>query len=286
MLYFNFALAIWYLIYICYTIYLYLNCSVPYDSNIKGPITKAPRFINPAALSILFYNKITPEVLTSTILILIKRGSLIIKMNEGQSYIYKPSHDISTSDSQRIIVDLLIDTIGNGEKVSIKQIHDFCNNNHNSTDFLNDYYIWKKVIYKEIMKNTYFEPKTVYIHIKDIRLLGIILFVLNIILGYHTILGYFVIIPAFALMAYFKNVYKRTRKANDEYHKWLEYKKYLKTFNNEDDKETLWSLYIYGLIIKADIKNNSSKFILDLNNAVKRCFIRANLYGNRSLFKK
>lgn len=287
MIYFYMALGIWYFLYILYTVYLYLNCSRPYASEITGIFNKAPNAINPARLSMLMHKKITPESLTSSILILIKKKNLLLKSQDNKYYIYKSNNIINISESQKLIMDLLINTIGDTEKVSVDDIYHFCESNRNSSNFLNDYHLWKKVTFKEIMQYNYFEPKTIYIHIKDVRLLGIVLFILNILLGYHTFLGYFIIIPALLLMTYFKKIYKRTKEANDEYYKWIGYKAYLNSLDkNTVNQDELWMLYIYGLILGVNINNNASKFIIDLNNGIKRCFIRSNLYGNRNLFTR
>ena len=140
---------------------------------------------------------------------------------------------------------------------------------------------------KESNKKKFYEDKTEYTQVKAMRLFGIILFILNIILGYHSLIGYFIIVPACFIVLYFYKIYKRTESANEEYHKWLAFKRYL--YNIDEffyEKENIGSYIIYGLVLRLpelERKLNNFHCVEKLNHMINHNVILASLKGNRKI---
>jgi len=279
---------IWCLAFLGLILYLNFNCSVPYVPKFKAKVyPKIPSNLNPGELSNLMYKKISPDVFTATIMFLVKKGALTLKRTKEDFVLTLNDIDINLSPSQKVAISILINNIGDGKQVTFKQIEDYCESNHNCSEFLINYQLWKKMMIKESNKKRFYEEKTEYNQVKFLRGTGIVLFILNIILGYHSLIGYFIIIPAYFIVLYFYKIYKRTESANEEYHKWLAFKYYL---NHIDEyfyeKENIGSYIIYGLVLKIpDLEQKLTDFhcVEKLNNMINHNVILASLKGNRSI---
>lgn len=288
MTYYIFILIIWYFVCFLYAVYLYFNNSKPYYCEEIYNIKSVPYKVNPAELSILMYNKITPEVITATIVFLIKKGSISYKKLNNDYLIYKKNNEIKLNKGQKYLLELLFDEIGSQDKVKTSAIYSYCTNNRNSSNFLNSYSIWRRLVLNEISKNNYFEKKDSYIMARNIKIIGSILFIINIVLRYNLFLGYFIIIPSFLIMFYFRIIYKRTKEANKKYYKWISYGNYLNDKSKLlEDENFIYNSY--GLILNNGCnlcKTDNYEFVISLNEAIKKSLKRANLYGNRSIFIK
>ena len=279
---------IWCLAFFGMIMYLNFNCSVPYSPKFKEKVyPKIPSNLNPGELSNLMYKNISPNVFTATIMFLVKKGVLILKRKNEDFVLSLNNKDINLSPSQHVVVTMLIDNIGNGKQVTFKQIEDYCKSSHNSTEFLSNYQLWKKMMIKESNKKRFYEEKCEYNQVKFLRGTGIVLFLLNIILGFHSLIGYFVIIPAYFIVWYFYKIYKRTKNANEEYYKWLAFKCYL---NNIDEyfyePENIGSYIIYGLVLKMpklEKKLTNFHCVEKLNDIINRSVILSTLKGDRSI---
>lgn len=280
----------WYLLSIVLVIVLYFKSSKPYPSSFKGVMVKeAPDKLNPSLLSFLMYKKIVPEVFTAIIIVLIKRGFIKVIKDQDDYILEHQKINDKLSKSQKLVLDILFNSIAKDSRLKISDIGNYGNSNYGCSDFLLNYQILKKVIYKEIYENNFYETKTLYSYIKFYRIIAFILIVVNFIFKFHFVLGYIIIIPAYMVMIYFSKIYKRTKEANDEYHKWLGYKKYLLTLDaNQINKDNLPSYTIQTLILgiardffaKVDTDN---LFIVKLNSNINRLVFRSILYGNRSI---
>lgn len=279
---------IWYLSFIGFILYLYFNDSKPYVSKFKEQFfTKIPSNLNPGELSNLMYKKITPEVFTATIFFLVKRGYFTLRRTKEDFILSLKDESIKLSRSQELVKSILINDIGDGNQVTFKQIGDYCKGSHNCSSFLLNYQIWVKIMIKESNRKRFYEEKLEYIQVKSVRFIGLVLFILNIILGFHSLIGYFIIVPACFIVLYFCKIYKRTESANEEYSKWLAFKRYLEHIDEfEYKKEDIASYLIYGLVLKMpnlEQKLNDFHCVEKLNDLIFHNVIIANLKGNRSI---
>lgn len=279
---------IWCLAFLGMILYLDFNCSVPYTPKFKEKIyPKIPSNLNPGELSNLMYKDISPNVFTATIMFLVKKGLLTLKRTKDDFVLVNNNIDIELSPSQKQVITILIDNIGDKKKVTFKQIEEYCKSSQNASEFLLNYQLWKKTMIKESNKKRFYEEKTEYNQVKFLRGAGIILFLLNIILGFHSLIGYFIIIPACFIVLYFYKIYKRTERANEEYHKWLAFKRYLVHIDEYFyEPENIGSYIIYGLVLRIpDLEQKLTDFhcVEKLNNMINHNVILSSLKGNRSI---
>ena len=261
---------------------LYLNNSKPYNydniidiKNVDMPLSD---------LSLIIYKKIKPELLTSTIVKLIDDKKIILNKANDDFILIKNCDDEDLSKADFNIIDLLFNTIGSDNKVSLKKIDSFCKNNSGSSSFLMSYQIWKKLVYVSSNHSKIFEPKLDYSKVKFIQRMGIILFILNILLKYYFIIGFFMIVPSIFITIYFYNISKLTKEYSDYYYSFLNFRKELRENPNllENNK-----YFEYSILLKSydNVTNNNKKeFTKKLDIAIQKCYRSAILNGNRSLF--
>ena len=279
---FYIIMVLWYLYYIYLMIRLYLNNSKPYDydnimdiKNVDMPLSD---------LSLIIYKKIKPELLTSTIVKLIDDKKIILNKANDDFILIKNCDDEDLSKADFNIIDLLFNTIGSDNKVSLKKIDSFCKNNSGSSSFLMSYQIWKKLVYVSSNHSKIFEPKLDYSEVKFMQRMGIILFILNILLKYYFIIGFFMIVPSIFITIYFYNISKLTKEYSDYYYSFLNFRKELRENPNllENNK-----YFEYSILLKSydNVTNNNKKeFTKKLDIAIQKCYRSAILNGNRSLF--
>lgn len=282
---------VWYLAFIGIMTYLYFNDSRPYTTKVKGKIYRQiPSRLHPGELSNLLYKKIVPEVFTATILVLLKKGVLELKKTKNSHIIVLGKQEYKLSHSQKLVCNILINDMGNGEQVTFKQIEDYCNSSHSCSEFLFNYQMWVKMMIKESNKKRFYEDKREYNQVKSIRLLGVILFILNIVMGYNSPIGYFIIIPSLFIVLYFYKIFKRTEVANEEYTKWLAFKRYLQGIDKfKYNKEEIDNYIIYGLILKLpslEQKLRDNHYAETLNSFINHNVVSANLRGSRGFKNK
>lgn len=279
---------IWYLTFIGMILYLSFSCSVPNTPKFKEKIyPKIPSNLNPGELSNLMYKNISPNVFTATVMFLVKKGVLTLKRTKEDFVFIHNNVDTILSPSQHVVINILIQKIGNGKRVTFKQIEEYCKSSYNSTEFLSSYQLWKKMMIKESSKKRFYEEKTEYNQVQFLKVTGIILFLLNIILGFHSLIGYFIIMPACFIVLYFYKIYKRTEKANEEYHKWLAFKRYLINIDKcFFEPENIGSYIIYGLVLKIpNLEQKLTDFhcVEKLNDMINYNVILSSLKGSRSI---
>lgn len=285
-------LVLYYLFYIGVVLYLYFKLSRPYPGKPLERFNKnIPEKLNPIELSILIHHKIVPQVYTATILYLINIKALL-KTKEKGKLCLTINNDFSgkLSHSQQYVLDFLIKIVGDNKRVTFKEINEYCDDANGASTFLLNYDVWKRMATKEGSKKQFFEPKTHYMLASWTRNIGLILFILNIILGVHSYLGYFVIIPALFIVFYFSKVYKRTQKYNEQFYLWLEYGNYMKHINELGyEAKDINTILIYSIIldkleyVEPHLCDNNDLSIL--NNYILRCYSRSFLHGSRKLFK-
>ena len=279
---FYIIMVLWYLYYIYLMIRLYLNNSKPYDYDNIIDIKNTDMPLSD--LSLIIYKKIKPELLTSTIVKLIDDKKIILNKANDDFILIKNCDDEDLSKADFNIIDLLFNTIGSDNKVSLKKIDSFCKNNSGSSSFLMSYQIWKKLVYVSSNHSKIFEPKLDYSKVKFIQRMGIILFILNILLKYYFIIGFFMIVPSIFITIYFYNISKLTKEYSDYYYSFLNFRKELRENPNllENNK-----YFEYSILLKSydNVTNNNKKeFTKKLDIAIQKCYRSAILNGNRSLF--
>lgn len=280
----------YYIFFLGLIAFIYWNDSKPYTpAKLQNYTNNIPDKLSPIELSILVNNKITPQVLTATIYFLIVNKALVKSKEKKEIYLYRNlNYKGRLSHSQKYVIKLLIDIIGNGERVSFTNIEQFCGNSKGATSFLLNYEIWKRMAVAEGNKKNFFEPKTKNPLINWFSLIGIGLFLINIIFSFNVFFGYFLLLPAIFIIYYYKKIFKRTKKYNDKFYEWLEFSNYLKNIKQLGyDKENIHLYLMYSIVLdKLEFVEpcllKSDEFI-KLNAYVKKGYKRAYFRGSRSL---
>lgn len=287
---FYIVLVCWYIGVIVLLFVLYSKNSKPYATQFKEKYYKEiPSLLSSAELSYLLYHKVRPEALTSTVLNLINKKELIITPNENGYVLTKGEHKGNLSKLEDFTLGIFLDLIGNGKQVTLSEIQNFCHDYRTNSDFLFQYKIWHKIAKNEVLQKDFFEPKKAYRWTKFHRNVGVLLFLVNILGGYHLITGYLTLFPTWFLMFYFKKTYKRKDIYQEEYIKWLAFKNYL--LNHDKDKfipEFIKPSVVLEVIHQLHQQypdHLNVDFANQLNEGIKKCYHNANLNGRRSLKK-
>ncbi|MGE5455787.1 MAG: DUF2207 family protein [Ignavibacteriales bacterium] len=283
------AVMIWYVVFLIFIMYLSQAHSGEYKSQYKNSrYTDIPSKKLAVELSLLMYKKIIPEVLTVSIISMIDKGILRIERTMDDYVLYLNPHVNQNKmiASEKFIITLLFETMGEIDHVSFSTIAKFCDSNHGRSEFQLNYQLWLAIIRKETILTDYYEPKTCYTKIILYKYVGLILFLINIIFNYHTIIGYGMILPSFFLEFYFMHIFKRTRVANDEYHKWLSFKNYLPNSLGNNAGINRNELLYYGLLLK--VKNIETLLNDDycyglLNDGIKKCVRKSCHKGSKAV---
>lgn len=281
----------WFVFVILIAIYLYIRNFKPYKTSFNEDFyTQIPSMISPIELSDLMYKKVVPSALSAEVLKLFNEGILKIEKDSKDGERYIRLDRISNKDftiGKDYTVKLLINIIGNGSRVSIKEIYKFCERKRNCDNFLMEYKIWCRIMRKENFKHIFYENKTQYGLVRFLTIIGCILFIANIVGNFRINVGYATLLPAVLLLLYFTKIYKRTREANEEYHKWIAFKQFLE--NVENFKCTIMNpddYVIYGIVLGVkglEKKITNHTYYEEVTEALNRCIVRALLNGNRRL---
>lgn len=275
------VIAVWYSFTFLLAIYLYFKNSKAYDYEKEINVKEINRSLED--LSLLVYKKIVPEVMTASIVKLIDKGKIKLTSENNVFWLTKiEDEDLNKADFS--LMELLFDGIGNGDKVSVNQINEYCNKKSNNSTFLMNYQLWRKMSIVCSHKNELFEEKREYSVVKFVHILGILIFILNIILQIFNLFGFLIIIPAILIKVYFYKISKLTYDAAQEYYGWLQFRGSLRSDSSLFDSNRFLE---YSILLKC-YENINQKlkhdFIKELDIAVKKCYLNSYFRGNRSLF--
>lgn len=286
---FIYLCAGWFVLYAVVLIYLYVKNFKPYKPQFNMDFyTELPSAITPIELSDLMYKKIMPAALSAAVIDLFNEGIIKLVNDNGEDYICIDRINARDySIGQDYTVKLLINIIGDGNRVSVNEIYKFCDRKKNCDVFLMEYNIWVRIMRKENFKHIFYETKNQYGMVKFVTVLGCALFIANIAGQFRTIIGYVTLIPAIFILLYFTKIYKRTREANEEYHKWIAFKQFLENIENfqyaiaDPDKYVMYGTVLGIKGLEKKITNHA--YFDRIAEAVNRCFVRAILNGNRKI---
>ncbi|MDD4718436.1 MAG: DUF2207 domain-containing protein [Bacilli bacterium] len=287
-------IVIWYIVFISFLMIIYFLNMKPYKSKYMGTKIKSfPSKLKPVELSMLLYKKITSEVFTASILTLINNQNISIKKDKNDYILTLNTNNNNELDkNQKYIIDILFGTIVKSNSVKLSEIENYVNNKANATDLFTNHYIWKRMAQSETFQTYYYEPKIGYRLIIIYKYISALLVIINFVTGYHLLFAYALIILSIVLKLFFYSSYKRTKKSNDEYYKWISFKNYLLTLDNEpielDDEQTLDYL-IYSSVLGAtnnlrnDIFDGMDEFTIKLNEIITKGIFTATLFAQRKI---
>lgn len=277
---YNTIIIVWYGVFAILMLYLYLKSFKPYKTEFNDEFyTQIPSDLNLIELSNLINRNLNANTLAAYIINLINMGKLKIEVIDDKEYITKGAYIGQMTIGDEATIKLLLGTMGDGNKVSISDIYNFCERKKNKTVLLMEYQIWCKIMRKENYRHIFFETKEEYGLVKFIAFCGVLIFFVNVLAGIENFLGYSVLVPIFILLLIFSKIYKRTREANEEYKKWIAFKEYLDNINSFDIQVTQPEEYItYGtcLGIKGlEAKITNHNYCDKITEAINRSVVKA-----------
>lgn len=280
---------LWVIGYIFVIRYFYTVNSKPYISDFLEPTySQVPSSLNPPEIAVLLYKKVGIETLVASVLVLIKKGVIFVNA-KADDYVltYNPLENLSLS--QKYVISILFDIIGEGDTVTLHKIKHACDSSSGATNMLLEYESFKKGAYKDV-RYRFYDDKKGYKIMQYYSYIGAILLILNFVLGIHLLPIYLLFIPIIFLRIYFFGIYKRTKKANTEYFKWLGFKHYLLCEKQlpADQKE---SYYIYATLLDClesvtHTYKDANAFAWKLSKSLQHCTKKAILTGNRKIHFK
>lgn len=200
----------------------------------------------------LMKKNITPNSFSASILNLIYKKNIeieeVVDKKKTTKLILKNKDKISPSEE--VIINLLFETIGKDNAVTLKEIENYSKKETTARTFVNKYDIWKNLVIEDGKKEEFFETKM------NPKIIGGAYFGLAIILAilvsifnpsaYLVIMA--IIVFALIFLIYTLCLKKWTKKGREHYLKWNAFKKFLDDFGTFEDKDLpeiiLWEKYL------------------------------------------
>lgn len=211
---------------------------------------------SPSLVEYIISGKITDKSLTATILSLINKKILKVDkiVNSDDYKLILQNNKLELSEGEKIVLNLLINIIGNKKEVKLSSIKNYCSNYNNSAIFMMEYNRFimeeRKKVFKE---HIYTKASLIVIILIFISLFGIIMALIC----FEYNLWFLTIILAIILsisIPYILSIRFYTKNGFLKYKQCLGYKKFLEDFSRFKEKELLevplWDKYIiYGVVL-------------------------------------
>jgi uncharacterized membrane protein len=247
-------------------VYIYFKYDREYKAQFMGEyFRELPGNYSPAVLSVLWnFGKVKPRDITATIMDLVRRKYLDLNVeqheirglikhkveNEYTFVLNKESDPDALSEHEKYLLDWLISTIGNGDKVSLSEIEQSSKTLNGAENFKADYDAWAEYVKIESEKLSFFEKNA----IKG-QIIGAVIAVIGMIYGgitaaiHGNIAGMIILmLSSFTLLIYSMLIRRRSRYGVEQFKMWRAFKRFLQHFSQMDKAElpsvTLWEHYL------------------------------------------
>ncbi len=281
-------LGIW-LIGLIVIVYKFYNKNdKEYRSEFNGKYFRDfPEEYTPSTVSYLMNKSINNLSFNAGILDLIRKKAITIEevtidkkglFKNKQQKDYKLSRNMNfnldtLSTSEKKLFNLLIGTVGNGDYVILGDMKEFSKDYNNAKRLISGYDSWRYACKSEAEAEEFYEnTKKEKTNCILYSLIFIPITFLALLCGSN--MGRVLLIDLFGILAiiYFSSATKRTKKGNEQYHKWKGLKNFLADFGRLDEKDLpeikLWERYLvyatmFGLAVKVQ---NAMKMNLERMN--------------------
>lgn len=281
-------LGIW-LIGLIVIVYKFYNKNdKEYRSEFNGKYFRNfPEEYTPSTVSYLMNKSINNLSFNAGILDLIRKKAITIEevtidkkglFKNKQQKDYKLSRNMNfnldtLSTSEKKLFNLLIGTVGNGDYVILGDMKEFSKDYNNAKRLISGYDGWRYACESEAETEEFYEnTKKEKTNCILYSLIFIPITFLALLCGSN--MGRVLLIDLFGILAiiYFSSATKRTKKGNEQYHKWKGLKNFLADFGRLDEKDLpeikLWERYLvyatmFGLAVKVQ---NAMKMNLERMN--------------------
>jgi len=291
-------------------IYLYIKYDREYKTQFEGEyFRELPGNYSPAVLSVLWnFGNAKPRDITATIMDLVRRKYLQLKVeqtetrgiikhkveNEYAFVLNKEAGMDALSKHEKHLVDWLINTIGNGESVSLGEIEQSSKTMSGAESFKADYDVWTEYVREEADKLAFFDKNA----LKG-QIIGVIIAVVGMIYGGITAVAQgniagmaALILASITLLVYSLLIKRRSIYGVEQFRMWKAFKRFLQHFSQLDKAElpavTLWEHYLVYAITLGVAKDVISQLKLvfrdeDFRNA-GLTYMYMGHYGNHNYF--
>ncbi len=247
-------------------IYVYFKFDKEYKSDFFGDYYR--EFIDEYNVEVVDYlinKKITPNAMSASIMNLIYKK--IIKVEELPSdkkkkdYIFHLTDNYKkANETEQYLIEFLFNKVGKENTFTIKELQAYAKGTKTCEKFATSYTTWKNKVIRDGKKQNFFEKNGKPIGISVLFLLFSI-FVSILTSFFHVV----VVLPfcntflTILFLLYTCFFFKRTKKGNEDYVKWMAFKKFLNDFGSFSTKElpevALWERYmvyatVFGLAEK------------------------------------
>ncbi len=255
------------------TIFIYFKYDREYKSAFKGQYYR--EFIEEYPVEIVEYllNKnVTSNSFGASILNLIYKKNIKVERIEGKKEDYKliKNNEKGLSDNELKIMKLLFDEVGNNNEVKLSDVKKSSSKvtSGGKNSVYDTFTSWKESVTTEAVKQNFFlDYQRIKFTFTLLGLLGIGLFFLTRWLFMMPI-AYVTLVLSILFIIYVLLFKKRTVKGNDDYNKWMGFKRFLNDFGSFKEKElpeiALWEKYLvyasaFGIAAKVS-KTMKTKF--------------------------
>lgn len=281
-------LGIWHIGLIVIVYKFYNKNDKEYRSEFNGKYFRDfPEEYTPSTVSYLMNKSINNLSFNAGILDLIRKKAITIEevtidkkglLKNKQQKDYKLSRNMNfnldtLSTSEKKLFNLLIGTVGNGDYVILGDMKEFSKDYDNAKRLISGYDSWRYACESEAETEEFYEnTKKEKTNCILYSLIFIPITFLALLCGSN--MGRVLLIDLFGILAiiYFSSATKRTKKGNEQYHKWKGLKNFLADFGRLDEKDLpeikLWERYLvyatmFGLAVKVQ---NAMKMNLERMN--------------------
>lgn len=281
-------LGIWLIGLIAIVYKFYNKNDKEYRSEFDGKYFRDfPEEYTPSTVSYLMNKSINNLSFNAGILDLIRKKAITIEevtidkkglFKNKQQKDYKLSRNMNfnldtLSTSEKKLFNLLIGTVGNGDYVILGDMKEFSKDYDNAKRLISGYDSWRYACESEAETEEFYEnTKKEKTNCILYSLIFIPITFLALLCGSN--MGRVLIMDLFGILAiiYFSFATKRTKKGNEQYHKWKGLKNFLADFGRLDEKDLpeikLWERYLvyatmFGLAVKVQ---NAMKMNLERMN--------------------
>ncbi len=235
------------------TIFIYFKYDREYKSSFKGQYYR--EFIEDYPVETIEYllNKnITYNSFSASILNLIYKKKIKVEKIEGkkEDYRFIKNSDENISSNENKIMNLLFNDIGDGKEVKLSDVKKEAGtiDSTGENKIYNTFVGWKTNVTNDAIKeNFYIDNQKIKFTFILLSLIGIGIFALDRWL-LKTPISFVTLGISILFMIYILTFKKRTIKGNDDYNKWLGFKRFLNDFGRFDEKELpeiiLWERYL------------------------------------------
>lgn len=255
-----------------------------------------PANYGPEILEYLLKNNVGDLGMSASILNIIDKKVLSVSENPDKKKDYllvlEDKEMKALTDNEKRLCKLLIEKIGNGEKVFLSEIKNYGNSTKKASILLKEYNIWKTNANMDGKAEQFFMGvQRVQILSLIVGILSIGLLFLNISFETNFIPGFLVVIFGIFLCLYIMSYSFKTEKGSLDYAKWMAFKRFLKDFGLLHEKELpeikLWGKYlVYATVLGcADEVEKAMKVHLDAMNIDESSALYLDYYYTNRLMR-